>query len=130
MPIQKLKASTIVRLLLEEGYEDVLVIDTRSAGLALTPRRREILERLQEERRESVSDLANVLDRDIAAVSRDLSHLSKYDLVKFEREEGEKIPIARHTHIVVADIVSSSESATHESESKSDQFRTAVSDHT
>ena len=93
-----LKASAMARALMREGFEDVLIL---SAGEnVLTPRRKELYTRIKEDRGECVSELAEALDRDTGAVSRDLDTLFEYDVVDFERDGPRKVPVQKYTDVV------------------------------
>lgn len=66
----------------------------------LTTKHRELLERVAEGDAHSVRSLADDLERDKGAVSRDLKTLARHDLVAFEHEGTRKIPKAKHQTVV------------------------------
>ena len=91
-----------VRLLAEAGFcPNFLVIDLETAKSVLTERRMELLETIRDEEIESVTDLAESLDRDKAAVSRDLDLLFEQDMIIYERDGSRKIPKLKHEAVVV-----------------------------
>lgn len=94
-----------VRDLMTGGLEDVLVLDLDAATRVLTDKRRELLERVEEGDVESVRGLAADLDRDKAAVSRDLDVLFEYDIVAYERDGARKIPVPKHETVLVKPIL-------------------------
>lgn len=94
-----------MRKLMTGGLEDVLVLDLDAANRVLTDKRRELLERIDEGNVESVRSLAADLDRDKAAVSRDLDTLFEYDLIEYEREGARKIPETKHETVLVKPIL-------------------------
>jgi predicted transcriptional regulator len=91
-----------MRTLAEAGFSpDFLVIDLNTAKSVLTDRRMELLETVRDEEIESVTDLAERLGRDKAAVSRDLDLLCRQDMIVYEREGSRKIPKLKHETVVV-----------------------------
>lgn len=89
------------RLLAEAGYVNFLLIDLETAKSVLTDRRIELLETIRDEPIESVTDLAETLGRDKAAVSRDLDLLCQQDMIEYERDGSRKIPKLKHETVVV-----------------------------
>ena len=94
-----------IRKLMTGGLEDVLVLDLDTATRVLTEKRRELLERVDEGDVESIRGLAADLDRDKAAVSRDLDKLFEYDLIEYERDGARKIPKTKHETVLVKPIL-------------------------
>lgn len=94
-----------MRKLMTGGLEDVLVLDLDAATHVLTDKRRELLERIDEGGVESVRSLADDLDRDKAAVSRDLDTLFEYGLVEYDRNGARKIPKTKHETVLVKPIL-------------------------
>lgn len=94
-----------MRKLMTGGLEDVLVLDLDAATRVLTEKRRELLEWIDEEDIESVRGLAADLDRDKAAISRDLDTLFEYDLIEYERDGARKIPKTKHETVLVKPIL-------------------------
>ena len=94
-----------VQQLMTGGLEDVLVLDFDVATRVLTEKRRELLEHIDEGNVESVRGLAADLDRDKAAVSRDLDKLFEYDLVEYERDGARKIPHPKHETVLVRPVI-------------------------
>lgn len=92
--------------LADVGYEDFLVLDRDQAATILTERRTELLDAIREGSPESITGLAELLDRDVAAVHRDLDVLFEHSLVDYEAERGRKAPRLKHAHVFVEPIVS------------------------
>jgi predicted transcriptional regulator len=90
-----------MRKLTEAGIVNFLLIDLATAKAVLTDRRMELLETIRDEEVESVTDLAETLGRDKAAVSRDLDLLFEQDMIVYEREGSRKIPKLKHETVVV-----------------------------
>lgn len=90
-----------MRRMTDAGFVDFLVIDLETAKSVLTDRRMELLETIRGEEVESVTDLAERLGRDKAAVSRDLDLLCQNQLIEYEREGSRKIPRLMHETVVV-----------------------------
>jgi predicted transcriptional regulator len=86
----------MARTLAMDGFEDIHVLDQETADKVLTPKRRELLERLFNEEYESVRALARAVDRDRGAVSKDLQTLAKNDLVAYEECGASKTLRLRH----------------------------------
>lgn len=99
------KAARIAQAIAEAGYDDALMLRRETAEEVLTDRRTELLEHLRDHEVGSVSALAAALDRDVAAVSRDLDRLFEYDLVTFERRGNAKVPSLKHETVVVEPIL-------------------------
>ena len=90
------------RTLAEAGFSpNFLVIDLETAKSVLTERRMELLETVRDDPIDSVTDLAERLGRDKAAVSRDLDLLFEQDMIVYEREGSRKIPKLKHETVVV-----------------------------
>lgn len=83
------------------GYDDFLVLEREAAESVLTERRSELLETIATEDAESITALAECLDRDIAAVHRDLDVLFGYSLIEYEHDDGRKQPRLKHDHVFV-----------------------------
>jgi predicted transcriptional regulator len=94
------KVATIVRALADAGHTDVLVLDQAASTDVLTDRRQELLRAIEETNDASVTELADRLDRDKSAVSRDLSLLFEYDIVEFETMGQRKIPSLKHETVL------------------------------
>lgn len=90
-----------IQNLMTGDFEDVLVLDLDAAARVLTDKRRELLERIDEGKVESVRRLAAELGRDKAAVSRDLDLLFEHDLIEYERDGPRKVPTAKHETVLV-----------------------------
>lgn len=95
----------LIRLLAETGLSDFIVIDTDTAESILTDRRVELLETIREGSIESVTELAETLGRDPAAVSRDLDLLFEHDLITYEQDGSRKIPVLKHESVLVEPIL-------------------------
>lgn len=83
------------------GYDDFLVLEREAAESVLTERRSELLDTIATEDAESITDLAERLDRDVAAVHRDLDVLFEYSLIEYDNEGGRKGPRLKHDHVFV-----------------------------
>lgn len=94
-----------IRQLAEAGFSDFLVIDTDTAESVLTDRRLELLETIRSGSIDSVTNLAETLDRDPAAISRDLDLLFEHDLIEYEQDGSRKIPILKHESVLVEPIL-------------------------
>lgn len=97
--------TAFMRLLVEAGLTDFIVIDKPTAESVLTDRRLELLERIRDGSDESVTGLAENLGRDTAAVSRDLDVLFENALIEFESDGRRKVPLLRHETILVEPIL-------------------------
>jgi predicted transcriptional regulator len=95
----------MARALAMNGFEDVHTLDHETADEVLTPKRRELLERLSSEEHGSVRALARAVDRDKGAVSKDLRTLAKHDLIAYEERGASKAPRLRHQTLVVEPVV-------------------------
>jgi len=95
----------LIQNLMTGGFEDVLVLDLDAAARVLTDKRRELLERIDEGEVESVRGIADDLDRDKAAVSRDLDLLFEHDLIEYEQDGPRKVPMAKHETVLVKPIL-------------------------
>ncbi|WP_435155568.1 transcriptional regulator [Haladaptatus sp. DFWS20] len=98
------KRTELVNALARGGFTDVLFLDYDSAERVLTPKRRELLDRVKNEDIKSVRGLSKQVGRDKAAVSRDLDVLFQYDIIKYERDGNRKIPIPKHETVLVEPI--------------------------
>lgn len=99
------KRAEMARALSQAGFDDVLVLDRESAESVLTPKRRELLDRIEEGDIRSIRGLAADLDRDKGAVSKDLDLLFEHDLVIYDSEKNRKIPRPKHETVVVEPIL-------------------------
>lgn len=99
------KRAKMARALAQGGMEDALVISRETATSVLTPRRRELVEELDQGDYPSVRALARHLGRDKAAVSRDLATLAEENLVTYEQSGRAKKPVLAHEHVVVEPVV-------------------------
>jgi predicted transcriptional regulator len=99
------KRAEMARALARAGFEDVLVLDRKSAEKVLTPKRRELIDRIEEGEIRSIRGLATELDRDKGAVSKDLDLLFEHNLVVYDREKNRKIPHSKHETVVVEPIL-------------------------
>lgn len=89
------------RRLAAAGYDDFLVLEREAAESVLTERRSELLETVASEDAESITALAKRLDRDVAAVHRDLDVLFEYSLIEYDEESARKRPRLKHEHVFV-----------------------------
>jgi predicted transcriptional regulator len=60
-----------------------------------------IVDTLRDREVESMTELADVLEREKSAVKRDLDILFKYDIVEYEEKGRKKAPRLKHAHIFV-----------------------------
>lgn len=95
----------LTRTLSNAGYADVLTLSRESALEVLTEPRMAILDTLREADPPSVRALAEGLDRDKAAVSRDLKVLAEHDIVRYETDGRAKAPRLKHETVIVEPIV-------------------------
>lgn len=97
----KTSGKNFARMLAENGYqEDTLITDSEGYRKITTEKRMEILETLAEQDIGSVQELAEELDRDRGNISRDLDLLFQEDVIEFERENGKKKSVLKHSKIV------------------------------
>jgi predicted transcriptional regulator len=94
-----------IRRLVDAGLTDFLVLEKEAAESVLTDRRLELLERIRDGNDESVTELADSLGRDKAAVSRDLDVLFENALIEFEQDGRRKIPVLRHETVLIEPIL-------------------------
>ena len=94
----------MARALARGGMEGVQVISLEQAEEVLTPKRREIIDRLREDDYDSVRALARALDRDKGHVSRDLGVLSEHAIIAYETDGRSKSPRLTQEHLVVEPI--------------------------
>jgi predicted transcriptional regulator len=95
----------LARAAAEAGFGDVLVIERETARTVLTDKRQELLDRIRNEETESVRGLARALDRDKAAVSRDLDLLFQEDLVEYGADGNKKVPRLKYETILAEPLV-------------------------
>jgi len=75
----------------EEFHEEKIVVESLDVlRKILTPERLRILQVIRSEKPKSIYELAKLLDRDRAAVVRDLEYLQQLGLVEFEEEKHGK----------------------------------------
>lgn len=108
MSVQELTRAAIVDMLMNEGHDDVLVLDAADQQELLTTERQRLFDRICENGGESVRELSEALDREPAAVSRDLKKLFEYDMIQYYREGKRKIPGPSHKTVIFLSISSSS----------------------
>jgi predicted transcriptional regulator len=89
------------RVLARGGMEGSQIISQETADEVLTEKRREIIARLRSQDVDSVRGLARELNRDKAAVSRDLKLLAEHGIIDFETDGQGKRPYLQHDHLVV-----------------------------
>lgn len=99
------RKSEYAKRLVRAGYEDFLVLERDTADRVLTERRLEVVDAIRESPPESITALADRLDRDVAAVHRDLDVLVEFDVVDYETDGARKRPILKHRHVFVEPIV-------------------------
>ena len=84
------------------GHRDVYVLAREDARKVLDEQREEILDYLRDHEVESVSELADALDRDTGNVSRDLTLLADYGIVNLTEDGRAKVPELVHDLVVAA----------------------------
>lgn len=104
MSVTANKKAKFAMRLTEAGYDDFLILDKEGAEEILTEKRQELLELIGEEEPESVTELAELADRDVSIVHRDLDLLFEHSLVEYEEEDGKKRPKLKHSHVFVEPI--------------------------
>lgn len=87
------------------GYDDVLLLDTESFRTVFTERRDELLDAITNADGLSVGELADRLDRQQSAVSRDLDVLFEHAVIDYDRDGRRKIPTVRHETVLHASIL-------------------------
>lgn len=98
----ELKGSMFAKKLAEAGFSDFLILDKEQAEKVLTEKRLELVETIREEEPDSIKELAQLVDRDQAAVHRDLQILREYMVIDVEEgEAGRKKPRVRRNHIFI-----------------------------
>lgn len=89
------------RRLASAGYDDFLILDREEATSVLTERREELVDAIRAESPESITALAEVVERDVAAVHRDLDVLFEHSVVTYEESGGRKAPRLKHGRVFV-----------------------------
>lgn len=90
------------RKLAEAGFSDFLILDREAAEKVLTEKRMELVETIREQEPASIHELARLVDRDPAAVHRDLQILRENMVIDVEEGEGgRKKPVIRRSHIFI-----------------------------
>lgn len=92
------------RMLSEEGYEDVLILDPEDARKVLTEKRLEIIETLKNEELNGIRDLSRKLGRNESNVFEDLKVLFEKGVIDFEEEKNRKVPVLSHRNIFIKPI--------------------------
>jgi predicted transcriptional regulator len=104
MSVTANKKAKFAMRLTEGGYDDFLILDKEEAEDILTSKRQELLELIDDEEPESITELAHLAERDVSIVHRDLDLLFKYSLVEYDKEDGKKRPKLKHSHVFVEPI--------------------------
>ncbi len=107
MPVTKsLDRLELVKILAENGFGDSIILRHEAAKKILTEQRKRLIEEIKNKPKpESIRDLARKLDRDPAAVQRDLNLLYKYNLIEYIKEGNKKQPRLKHQHIFIEPII-------------------------
>ncbi|GAA0539121.1 winged helix-turn-helix transcriptional regulator [Halorubrum ejinorense] len=92
----------------DDEFGSVKVISHELADRVFTPKRREILQTLNQKEVSSQRELARILDRDPGAVQRDLTELINADLVDVVEEGRSKRPVLAHDTIIAEPLVAPS----------------------
>lgn len=90
-----------MRMLVESGYSDAVILRRETASEVLTDERMRIVDTLRDAEVGSMTELAGVLEREKSAVKRDLDILFKYDIIEYEEQGRKKAPRLKHAHIFV-----------------------------
>lgn len=101
------RKAEFVKRLTRAGYEDFLVLERDTAEQALTHRRLELLDTLSgsEGNVDSITDLAERLNRDVAAVHRDIDTLFEFGPITYQSDGGRKRPQLKHEHVFVEPVM-------------------------
>lgn len=99
------RKAEFVKRLASAGYEDFLVLERASAERVLTDRREGVVDELRRTDPSSITELADALDRDVAAVKRDLDTLFEAGIVTYEVDGARKRPRLKHAHVFVEPLV-------------------------
>jgi len=83
------------------GHQDVYVLAREDARRVLDEHREAILDYLRDHDVDSVSELADALDRDTGNVSRDLRVLADHGIVNLTEQGRAKVPELVHELVVV-----------------------------
>ena len=98
--------TTLARVLAQAGLTDVLVTDRAFARRLLTENRQDLLQEIRDGDVDSVRGLARALDRDEAAVSRDVDLLLENDVLEYETRGQRKMPRLKHNAVISEPIIS------------------------
>ena len=98
--------TTLARVLAQAGLTDVLVTDRAFARRLLTENRQDLLQEIRDGDVDSVRGLARALDRDEAAVSRDVNLLLENDVLEYETRGQRKMPRLKHNAVISEPIIS------------------------
>jgi len=85
----------------ESSMEDALFIDYDSAREVLTPKRRELIKKMEDKEIESMRNLARKVDRGKNVVFDDLVLLAEKGVIDFKKEKNRKIPVLSHSNIFI-----------------------------
>ena len=99
------RKAEFARRLASAGYEDFLVLERGTAESVLTDRRLELVDAIRKTEPASITDLADDIERDVAAVHRDLNTLFEVGVIAYEADGGRKRPRLKHEHVFVEPIV-------------------------
>lgn len=103
-----LRTSVARRLAADDDLGSVKVISHELADRVFTPKRREILQTLNDREVSSQRELARILGRDPGAVQRDVTELINADLVDTVEQGRSKKPILAHDTIIAEPLVAPS----------------------
>ena len=99
------RKAEFARRLASAGYEDFLVLERGTAETILTDRRLELVDTIRKTEPASITDLADDIERDVAAVHRDLNTLFEVGVIAYEADGGRKRPRLKHEHVFVEPII-------------------------
>lgn len=102
---EKGEVTDILLTLEKKGYDDVLVLGSQQFMSAFTTRRKEIIETIRNNPPLSVTELADKVDREKSAVSRDLGDLYEHNIIDFEVKGRNKYPVLKHDMILAKPII-------------------------
>jgi DNA-binding transcriptional ArsR family regulator len=82
-----------------------IALERGTAETVLTDRRLELVDVIRATEPASITDLADDIERDVAAVHRDLDTLFEVGVIAYEADGGRKRPRLKHEHVFVEPIV-------------------------
>lgn len=89
----------------ESGSRDTLVLQFETAVDVLSDKRKELMNTIENQEVNSITELAELVDRDKSRVSKDLKKLYKADIIEFDENKGSKVPKFKHEVIEFEPVV-------------------------